>query len=98
MHDEELPYQDFTLKELLDPEYHFRPRPDLREEGVVLFGGSRGTLPSVPRNVYRFQSSIDGLMFPTAFRFELHDPILDRTLAHSYAISSVEESKSSSGI
>ncbi len=87
---EEIPYQNFALSELVDLEYHFKNQPELRDDGVVLFGGSRPALQSVPPNVYHFQSSFKDLIFPTAFRFEVHDPTLNRKISHKYTAISVE--------
>ena len=74
------PYQNFTLSALVDLEYHFKTNPWLKEDGVVLFGGSGGGLSTVPRNV-----------FPPDFHFEVYDPVLNRTISHSYTIRWLEE-------
>jgi hypothetical protein len=85
-------YQDFTVAKLMDLEYHFKALPWLREDGVVLFCGSSTTLASVPPDVYRvYQRPSPNLKFPSGFEFELHDPILQRVISHSYEILSVEE-------
>ncbi len=90
-----IPYQDFTLAQLLDLEYHFTALPWLRDDGVVLFCGSSLTLPSVPDDVYRvYQRPSPSLKFPSVFEFELHDPILHRAISHSYEVSSIEEAGS----
>lgn len=86
-----IPYQNFTLSSLVDLEYHFRTNPWLKEDGVVLFGGSLSALPTVPPNVYQFQPSIKGLVFPPDFHFEVHDPVCNRTISHSYTIQCLEE-------
>lgn len=89
-----IPYQDFRLRDLVDLEYHFRSEPWIKEDGVVLLGGSTGILPSVPSNVYQFQPSLEGLpglIFPPDFHFEVHDPVLNRTISHSYRIMAIEE-------
>jgi len=86
-----IPYQNFTLSVLVDFKYHFRENPWLKEDGVVLFGGSWGALPTVPDNIYKFQPSIKDLVFPQDFHFEVYDPVLDRMIAHSYMIRSLEE-------
>jgi len=86
-----MPYQNFALSDLVDLEYHFRTNPWLKEDGVVLFGGTSKTLPTVPPNVYQFQPSIKGLIFPRDFHFEVYDPRLDRKISHSYRIQCLEE-------
>ncbi|MEM2876162.1 MAG: DUF2848 family protein [Candidatus Bathyarchaeia archaeon] len=93
---EKIPYQDFTLSELVDLEYHFRANPWLMEDGVVLFGGTSGTLPTVPPNVFQFQPSLKGLIFPSDFHFEIRDPVLGRVISHSYKVRCLEELGSSS--
>jgi len=75
-----LPYQDFTLAVLVDLEYHFRTNPWLKEDGVILFGGSSSALSTVPRN-----------LFPPDFHFEVYDPVLNRAISHSYTIQWLEE-------
>ena len=89
-----IPYQDFTLGNLVKLDSHFTSHPWLREDGVILFGGTSDTLPTVPLNIYRFQSSIKGLIFPKDFHFEVHDPVLKRTISHSYMILTIEEPES----
>jgi hypothetical protein len=82
------------LEKLFEPKYHFRNHSWLREDGVILFGGSSETLPSVPANVYNSMSvasSIRNLVFPSEFRFELVDPIMNRKISHSYRVLSLEE-------
>lgn len=76
---ERIPYQNFTLSDLVEIGYHFRTNPGLKKEGVVLFGGSSGVLPTVPPEVCR-------KYFPPDFHFEVHDPVLNRTISHSYLI------------
>ena len=76
-----VPFQDFKLSANVDLEYHFRTNPWLKEDGVVLFGGSSDTLPTVPPD-----------LFPTDFHFEIHDPILNRTISHSYTVQFLNES------
>jgi len=92
--DKKIPYQNFDLSSLVDLEYHFRTSPWLRENGVVLFGGSAGILESVPSNVYQYQPSIENVFFPTDFNFEVHDPILNRNISHSYNIITIEGPRS----
>jgi hypothetical protein len=88
----EIAYQDFKAAKLMDLEYHFRALPWLREDGVVLFCGSAQTLPSVPPDVYQvYQRPSPSLRFPSVFRCELHDPVLQRVISHSYEIISIEE-------
>ena len=89
-----VPYQDFRLADLVDLEYHLRTNPSLREDGTVLFGGSSEMLANVPSDVYKGQASIQGLIFPGDFAFELVDPVLQRKISHSYTITSLEEAGS----
>jgi hypothetical protein len=88
---EEIPYQNFTLSNLIDLEYHFTANPWLKEEGVVLFGGSSSILPTVPPYIYQGQSTLTGIVFPSSFNFQVHDPVLNRTISHSYKIISLNE-------
>jgi len=81
---ERIPFQNFTLSELVDLKYHFRTNPWLREDGVVLFSGSRPRLPTVPPNVYKEY-------WPPDFHFEVHDPVLNRAISHLYRVQYVEE-------
>lgn len=89
--DKKIPYQNFTLSVLVDLEYHFKINPWLKENGTILFGGSWSALSTVPDNIYKFQSSIKGLIFPQGFHFEIFDPVLKRSISHSYTIRSLEE-------
>jgi len=91
-----IPYQDFPLSTLVDLEYHFQTNPWLKENGVVFFGGTYGTLPTVPPEIYQFQHSIKGLVFPSGFSFEVHDPVLKRTISHRYMVQCLEEPSSPS--
>jgi len=89
-----IPYQDYMLEKLFGPEYHFSNHPWLKDDGVILFGGSSETLPSVPANVCNSMSvasSIRNLVFPSEFRFEIVDPIMNRRIFHSYQVLSLEE-------
>jgi hypothetical protein len=86
-----IPYQDFKLADLVDLEYQLRTNPSLREDGTVLFGGSSAMLSAVPSTIYMGQASIEGLIFPGNFSFELADPKLQRKISHSYSIDSLEE-------
>ncbi len=72
-------YQDFNLSALVNLEHHFKTNPWLRGDGVVLFAGTSGTVSAIPTNLY-----------PPDFHFEVHDPILNRTISHSYRIQSIE--------
>jgi hypothetical protein len=89
-----IPFQDFRLTDLVDLEYHLRTNRALRDDGTVLFGGSSEMLPNVPSNVYKGQASLQGLIFPGDFSFELVDPVLQRKISHSYSIVSLEEAGS----
>jgi hypothetical protein len=86
-----IPFQDFRLSDLVNLEYHLKGDSSIREKGTVLFGGSSGTVATVPETVFKGQSSIQGLFFPVDFSIELDDPILKRKISHSYQISSLEK-------
>jgi hypothetical protein len=83
-------YQDFSVSKVMDPQYHFRSSLELAKDGNFLFGGSWGAAPGVPSDIYQFQKSIRGLNFPRDFHFEIHDPILGRTISHGYDVLSLE--------
>ncbi len=85
-----IPYQEFRLGELLDLDYYLDRCSWLKEDGSILLGGSGDILPSVPQNVYQGQSSLQEVTFPSDFHFEIFDPVLERTIAHSYKVSSLE--------
>ena len=84
-------YQEYQLADLLDLEYYLGRYSWLREDGSVLLGGSSRVLPSVPRDVYQGQSSLQNVTFPHDFHFEMCDPVLKRTIAHSYVVLSLED-------
>jgi len=86
-----VPYQEYRLAELLDLEYYLGRYSWLGKEGSVLLGGSGSILPSVPRNVYQGQSSLEDMIFPHDFHFEMTDPVLKRTIAHSYTVLALED-------
>ena len=91
---QKIPYQEFRLANLLDLEYYLSHCPWLKEDGSVLLGGSSDLVPELPENVYQGQASLDGVIFPPDFHVEMIDPVLDRSIAHSYSIVSLEESGS----
>ena len=84
IHGKKTLYQESTLSELLDLEYLFRHNPWLRKEGLVLFCGSKPRLPTVPSEVYKNY-------YPSSLFFEGHDPILNRTISHSFTIQWLDE-------
>ena len=88
---ERVPYQEFTLLDLLDLTYYLDRCPWLEEEGAVLFGGSSAVLPSVPESVYKGQAKMEDVYFPPDFHCEIFDLVLDRVLTHSYEILALEE-------
>jgi hypothetical protein len=92
--DRKVPYQAFSLAELVDLEYYLRRCSWLNEDGAILLGGSSGTLPTVPKHVFQGQTSLEDVTFPHDFEFELIDPVLQRTITHSYAVFALEESGS----
>lgn len=91
-----IPYQEFSLAEVLDLEHYRSSVPWLEQDGGILLGGSAAMLPSVPANVYAFQAlselpgTIDDLFFPADFHFELEDPVLDRRIRHAYSVLALE--------
>ena len=86
-----VPYQEYRLADLFDLEYYLGCCSWLREDGSILLGGSSSILPSVPQDVYQGQSSLKGVIFPRDFHFERFDPVLKRTIAHSYNVLSLED-------
>ena len=83
--DQRVSYQEFRLENLLDLEYYLSHCSWLGEEGSILLGGSSSQLPSVPEEISQ------GKVFPPDFQFEMVDPVLERKIAHSYTILSLEE-------
>jgi hypothetical protein len=83
-------YQDSDVSALLDLEFHLKNNPWLRKSGTVLFCGTVDTIKELPPEVYQFQQHCQGLVFPTDFYFELHDPVLNRSISHGYGVTSVE--------
>jgi len=86
-----IPYQEFTLAALLDLGFYLQNEPWFQQDGSVLLGGTGGTLPVVPEDIYKGQRSLRNVSFPCDFRFEMYDPVLKRTIAHSYKVISLEE-------
>jgi hypothetical protein len=86
-----IPYQDFTLECLLNPNYYFNHLGIKKEDGLFLFGGSQPALQSVPSNIYSFQTSINGLIFPQDFNFEIKDQKNKGKISHSYTVKHIEE-------
>lgn len=82
---ERVSFQDFPASQLVDLESHFRANPSLRENGTVLFSGSGEPLPSAPPNLYNMAAGNEGI-FPRDFHFEMHDPVLGRSISHGYNI------------
>jgi hypothetical protein len=80
-------YQDYPASDLVDVQYYLREYPWLRDNGTVLLSGSSNAVPSAPPNLYLYKP--DGL-FPRDFHFEIHDPVLNRTISHEYTIQSLE--------
>ncbi len=89
-----VPYQEFRLGDLFDLEHYLGRCSWLREDGSILLGGSGSVLPSVPQHIYKGQSPLQDVTFPCDFHFEMFDPVLDRTIAHSYTVLSLEASGS----
>jgi hypothetical protein len=89
-----IPYQEFKLAELVSLDHHLTNHPELREDGSILFAGSGNILSTVPSNVYQGQPSIQGLVFPSDFNFELEDQVLRRKIVHSYTVLSIEKPRS----
>jgi hypothetical protein len=92
---ERIDYQNFTLSDLVDLEYHFKSNPGLKEDGVVIFGGTSDMLPTVPSHVYQFRpQNKPFLVYPQDFHFEVRDPILHRTISHFYTVQTLEDRES----
>jgi len=89
-----IPYQEFKLAELVSLDHHLTNHPELGEDGSILFAGSGNILSTVPSNVYQGQPSIQGLVFPSDFNFELEDQVLRRKIVHSYTVLSIEKPRS----
>ena len=84
-------YQEFALAELLGIEHYINNHSWIKDEGSFLLGGSGPILLSASSEMYTGQSNLEGIMFPTDFYFEMIDPVLDRTISHSYDALSLEE-------
>ncbi len=82
-----IPFQDYLLSDLVNLEFYLKKFPWLKKAGTVLFSGSSEGLPNVPKQLYA--PTADGI-FPDNFHFELHDPVLGRTISHTYAIHHLE--------
>ncbi len=82
--------QEFPLSNLLDLNFYMDKCPWFEEEGSVLFGGSSSLAPGVPGHVYQGQETMDGVYFAPDFHCEMVDPVLDRTLTHSYEVLALE--------
>lgn len=77
-------YQDFPLASLRDPETNFKDFPWLRDDGTVLLSGSFDAVPDIPAKLFAATDK-DGT-FPDNFEIEIHDPVLNRTISHSFRI------------
>ena len=88
---EKMPYQEYPLANLLDLEYYVERYRWFNTEGSVLFGGSSGLLSSIPDHIYKGQEHLDGIDIPQNFHVEMYDPILERTIDHSYEVSALED-------
>ncbi len=87
----EIAYQEFRLEELLDPDYYLDQYSWLKEDGSILLSGSGDVLPSVPPHIYQGQSTLSEVTFPSDFHFEIYDPVLERSISHTYTVSSLEK-------
>jgi hypothetical protein len=87
-------YQRYPLSELLNIEYYTDKENWILEEGSVLLGGSGPLVNSVPNNVYKGQTHLDGVTFPVDFHIEISDPVLDRSISHQYDVISLEPKNS----
>ena len=66
------------------------------ENGSVLFGGSGGMSTDLPGILYQGQSTVQDVIFPSDFYFEMYDPVLERTINHGYEIIPLEDPGSKS--
>lgn len=89
-------YQELYLKDMLHMDFYLDRTPWLIEDGSVLFGGSGGMSTDLPSNLYQGQPTMEGLIFPSDFYVEMHDPVLGRSINHAYDIFPLEESESRS--
>jgi len=87
----EIAYQEFGLEELLDPDYYLDQYSWLKEDGSILLSGSGDVLPSVPPHIYQGQSTLREVTFPSDFHIEIYDPVLERSISHTYTVSSLEK-------
>lgn len=81
-------YQDFPLSNLVDLGFYLKRFPWLKKNGTVLLSGSSAAVPDVPKKLFD-PAAKDGI-FPDNFHLELHDPLLDRTITHTYAVRHLE--------
>jgi hypothetical protein len=88
---QKIPYQEFPLSNLLDLEYYLDHCPWLGEDGSFLLGGSSDLVDELPKDLYQGQSTMEGVVFPPDFHCQMIDPVLDRNIAHSYAILALDE-------
>ena len=88
---DKMPYQEYRLSTLLDLEHYMEHHPWFAVEGSVLFGGSSGLLSSIPDHIYKGQEHLDGIEIPQNFHIAMRDPILGRTISHSYEVIALEE-------
>jgi hypothetical protein len=89
--DQLISYQEFCLGALLDLNHHLQSSPWIAQEGTVLLGGSGAFVPELPVSLFQTQSNLEGVVFPSDFHMEMHDPVLGRTIKHSYEVRSLEE-------
>ena len=87
-------YQEFRLAVLLDLESYLTNHSWVNKDGSIILGGSSGNVSGIPETVFQGQSSFEKVVFPTDFHFEMHDPVLKRTITHGYSISVLEEPNS----
>ena len=87
-------YQQYELSQLLNVEHYLDNEKWVLEEGSVLLGGSGPLVDPIPEKVYKGQKHLEDVEFPNDFHFEIFDPILNRSISHSYEVISLEPSGS----
>ena len=83
-------YQQYELSQLLDVEHYIHNENWVLQEGSVLLGGSGPLVNRIPDNIYKGQKDLEGVEFPKDFHVEICDPILNRSISHSYDVISLE--------
>ncbi len=89
-------YQQLSLRDMLHMDYYLDKTKWFVENGSVLFGGSGGMSTDLPGILYQGQSTVQDVIFPSDFYFEMYDPVLGRTINHGYEVIPLEDPESKS--